>query len=114
MAATGGPVKAAIDFVNTGATASVGLECLAKAGRLVLVGVGGGQIELSLAGLIFRPRSIHGSVTGNPQDLRDVAALARDGRLKSIPITRMPKDRANEALQLLEAGQVRGRVVLVK
>ena len=112
MTATGGPVKAVIDFVNVGATASVGLECLAKSGRLVLVGVGGGQIELSLAGLIFRPRTIQGTVVGNPRDLRDVAALAREGRLKPIPVTRMPKSQATEALRLLEAGRVRGRIVL--
>ena len=112
MAATGGPVKAVIDFVNVGATASVGLECLAKAGRLVLVGVGGGQIELSLAGLIFRPRSIHGSVVGSRHDLHAVAALAREGRLQPIPITLMPKSRATEALRSLEAGRVRGRIVL--
>jgi alcohol dehydrogenase/propanol-preferring alcohol dehydrogenase len=112
MAATGGPVMAAIDFVNTGGTASVGLECLAKAGKLVLVGVGGGQIELSLAGLIFRPRTIQGTVTGNPQDLREVAALAREGRLKPIPLVLMPKAHATEALRMLEAGRVRGRIVL--
>lgn len=113
MAATGGPVKGAIDFVNVAGTASVALECLAKAGRLILVGVGGGHIELSLAGLIFRPRTVQGSATGNPQDLRDVAALAREGRLKPIPITRLPKDRANDAMRMLEHGQVRGRIVLV-
>jgi alcohol dehydrogenase/propanol-preferring alcohol dehydrogenase len=112
MAATGGPVMAAIDFVNTGGTASVGLECLAKAGKLVLVGVGGGQIELSLAGLIFRPRTIQGTVTGNPQDLREVAALAREGRLRPIPLVLMPKARATDALRMLEAGRVRGRIVL--
>ncbi len=91
----------------------MGLECLAKAGKLVLVGVGGGQIELSLAGMIFRPRTIQGTNTGNPQDLRDVAALAREGKLKPIPVTPMPKSQANEALHLLEEGKVRGRIVLV-
>ncbi len=113
MAATGGPVKAAIDFVNIGATAAVALECLIEGGKLVLVGVGGGHIELSLAGMIFRPRTIHGTKTGNPQDLRDVAALAREGKLKPIPVTPMPKSQANEALHLLEEGKVRGRIVLV-
>lgn len=113
MEVTGGPVKAVIDFVNIGATAAAGLECLSKAGKLVLVGVGGGQIELSLAGLIFRPRSIEGTVTGNPQDLRDVAALAREGKLRPIPVTRLPKAQANEALAMLHDGRVRGRMVLV-
>lgn len=111
--ATGGPVKAAMDFVNISSTASTGLEILAKDGRLVLVGVGGGELVLSLAGMIFRPRSVIGSMTGNPQDLREVAALAKAGKLKSLPITRMPKNQANEAVMALNEGRARGRIVLV-
>ncbi|MEI7783090.1 MAG: alcohol dehydrogenase [Betaproteobacteria bacterium] len=112
-AATGGPVKAAMDFVNISSTSATGLEILAKDGRLVLVGVGGGELVLSLAGMIFRPRSVIGSMTGNPQDLRDVAALAKAGKLKSLPITRMPKDQANAAVMALSEGRAVGRIVLV-
>jgi len=112
-AVTGGPVKAAMDFVNISSTSATGLEILAKDGRLVLVGVGGGELVLSLAGMIFRPRSVMGSMTGNPQDLRDVTALAKAGKLKSLPITRMPKDQANDALMTLNEGRAVGRIVLV-
>lgn len=112
LAATGGQVRAVIDFVNIGSTVQVGLELLQKGGKLVLVGVGGGDITLSLAGMIFRPRSIQGTATGNPQDLREVAALARSGKLKPIPVTVLPKDQANEALQMLNDGRVKGRMVL--
>jgi propanol-preferring alcohol dehydrogenase len=112
LEATGGPVKAVIDFVNISSTSEAGLECLAKAGKLVMVGVGGGELVISLASMIFRPRTIQGSATGNPQDLRDVLALARSGKLKPIPITLLPKNQVNEALHLLHEGQVRGRIVL--
>lgn len=112
LAVTGGPVKAAIDFVNASSTAQIGLELLQKNGKLILVGVGGGELVLSLAGMIFRPRTIQGSVTGAPGDLRQVAALAQAGKLKPIPLTRMPKDQANHALRLLEEGHVSGRIVL--
>lgn len=113
LAITETPVKAVIDFVNVGTTAQAGLELLKKGGTLVLVGVGGGELVLSLASMIFRPRTIRGSLTGNPQDLRDVAALARSGKLKPIPVNILPKARVNEALQQLNEGRVRGRVVLV-
>jgi alcohol dehydrogenase/propanol-preferring alcohol dehydrogenase len=113
LAAAGGALPAAIDFVNNGGTASLALECLAKGGKLVLVGVGGGDLQLSLAGLIFRPRSIIGSNTGSRQELRELIALARAGSLDSVPVTRMPKDAANRALELLKHGQVVGRLVLV-
>lgn len=112
LAVTGGPIMAVIDFVNINSTSQTGLELLAKGGKLILVGVGGGELMLSLAGMIFRPRTIQGSATGNPQDLREVAALARSGKLKPIPVTVMPKDEANAALRLLHDGAVNGRVVL--
>jgi propanol-preferring alcohol dehydrogenase len=112
LQATGGPVKAAIDFVNASSTAQLGLDCLAKGGKLVLVGVAGGELVISLAGLIFKPRTVQGSATGNPQDLRDVVALANAGKLKPIPLTILPKDQANAALTMLHDGQVRGRIIL--
>ena len=78
----------------------------------MLVGLGGGQLELSLAGFIFRPRSVIGTATGTPQDLRDVVALAREGKLRPIPVSVRPRSQANEALAELARGQVRGRIVL--
>ena len=54
-----------------------------------------------------------GSMTGNPQDLRDVVALAKSGKLKPLPFTRMPKDQANAAITALNEGRARGRIVLV-
>lgn len=112
LEATGGPVQAVIDFVNISSTSEVGLECLAKGGKLVMVGVGGGELVISLASMIFRPRAIQGSATGNPQDLREVVALARSGKLRPIPVTLMPKNQVNQAMKLLQDGQVRGRIVL--
>jgi alcohol dehydrogenase, propanol-preferring len=111
-AAAGGPLAYAIDFVNMRSTVAMAMECLGKNGKLVLVGVGGGDYSLSLAGMIFRPRSIVGTITGSRQDLRDVIALAQSGKLAPVPITCMPKDSANEALDLLHHGHVHGRLVL--
>lgn len=110
--AVGGPLHYAMDFVNNAKTARVALDSLAKGGKLVLFGVGGGAIDVALASLIFVPRSIIGTATGNLQDLKDVLALARSGKLKPIPIERVPADRANEALRRLHAGQATGRLVL--
>lgn len=110
--AAGGRLAGAIDFVNSERTAAPMLDALAKGGRLVLVGVAGGELPLSLSTLIFRPRSIIGSNTGNLADLRAVVELARQGRLKPLPLTLMPKDSVNQALSLLHDGKVTGRIVL--
>ena len=113
QAAAGGPVTAAIDFVNTSETARTGLDALAKGGRLVLVGVAGGELTLSLATMIFRAQSVLGSNTGTVADLRAVVALAQSGRLAATPVQDYPKDAANDALLNLQHGQVTGRAVLV-
>jgi alcohol dehydrogenase, propanol-preferring len=110
--AAGGPLLYALDFVNNRRTVDLALNCLSKTGKLVLVGVGGGDYPLSLAGMILKPRVIAGSITGSRQDLRDVIALAQSGKLAPVPIRCLPKDSVNEALDLLEEGKVTGRLVL--
>ena len=113
LQAAGGPVPAVLDFVNTSETAKAGLDALAKGGRLVLVGVAGGELTLSLAAMIFRAQSVVGSNTGTVADLRAVVALGRSGKLASTPVQEFPKDAANEALMKLHGGEVIGRAVLV-
>jgi propanol-preferring alcohol dehydrogenase len=113
VAAAGDQVKAVIDFVNIDATARSGFDALAKGGKFVAVGVGGGMITLSLSGMVFRGLSVAGSLTGSPQDLREVMVLANSGKLVPLPVTLLPSCEANAALSRLEAGTVTGRLVLV-
>ena len=80
---------------------------------MVLVGVAGGELTLSLATMIFRAQSVLGSNTGTVADLRAVVALAQSGRLAATPVQDYPKDAANDALLNLQHGQVTGRAVLV-
>ncbi len=108
----GGPPAGVIDLVNNGKTTALGLEVLGRGGKLVLVGVGGGEFPLSAAGMIFRPRSIIGSATGSLSDLAAVIELAKAGKLAPVPVQKMAKDQANEAIELLEHGKVTGRIIL--
>ena len=112
LAASGGPVLAVLDFVNGSSTAALAMGILVKGGRMVQVGVFGGQLTLSLIGLIFKAATVMGSNTGTPADLREVTRLARDGKLAPIPVTTMHRDEANEALGRLRDGRVTGRLVL--
>ena len=107
-----GPVSAALDFVGSDATVSTAMAILPKGGKLVLVGIGGGELTLSVAGTIFRSQTVQGSLTGTIQELRDVLDLARQGKLAPTPVREMPKHLVNEVMQRLEQGQVTGRVVL--
>ena len=113
LAVTGGLVPAVLDFVNISQTAANGFALLDKGGTLVVVGVSGGELTLSLAAMVFRAHTVVGSNTGSLKDLRAVVKLAQEGKLVPTPVTLCPKDHANEAMLELKAGHVTGRTVLV-
>jgi alcohol dehydrogenase len=52
-------------------------------------------------------------MTGTLAEARELMALARAGRIASIPISERPLAAAQSALDDLRAGRVHGRVVLV-
>ena len=106
------PVGAVLDFVGSDSTARTGLAVLPKGGTLVLVGIGGGELTLSVAGTIFRAHAIRGSLTGSIAELRAVIALAQAGTLAPTPVEDMPKHRVNHVMAALDAGRVTGRIVL--
>ena len=112
VAATVGKVPAALDMVNNDHTARAALDSLDKGGTLVLVGVSGGELNISLATMIFMGWSIHGNLTGTPGDLQAVLELANSGKLAPTPVQLCPADHANQAMMDLKDGKVTGRAVL--
>lgn len=104
-----GPFAAALDFLNSPVTARLGLECLAKNGKLVLVGVGNGEIPLSLPSMVFSCKTVRGTNSGTLQELRGVVELANCGELNPVPITLMDKSLTNEPMSMLHDGKVVGR-----
>lgn len=114
LSAVGGPVLGVIDFVNNPQTFSTALASLAKGGKMVQVGVMGGEMKLPLAMMIFKAATILGNNTGNLADLREVVHLAKGGKLMPIPVQRIPWDNAREAITQLQEGKVIGRLVLVR
>jgi len=105
-------VAAAIDFVGSAATASLGLEALRKGGRYVICGLYGGELVHPLPPIAQRAIGIIGSYTGSLQELKEVVALAKKGKIRPSPVQTRPADEANAALEDLKAGRVVGRVVL--
>ncbi len=112
MAAAGGPVRAVIDLVNGTATARFAFGALTKGGRLVQVGLFGGDMTVALPIMAMRELTIGGSYVGNPKELRELVALAQTGALQPLPYSTVPMPEANDALMRLRAGKVTGRVVL--
>ncbi len=112
VAACGGQPRAVIDLVNGTATARFAFDALAKGGRLVQVGLFGGEITLPLPPMAMRELTVGGSYVGNPKQLRELVALAQTGKLDALPVQSVPMATANEALMRLRAGKVTGRLVL--
>ena len=46
------------------------------------------------------------------QDLKEVVALARQGKIKPTPTKAVPVAEINQSMDLLRAGKVSGRIVL--
>lgn len=113
VAACGGPPVAIIDLVNGSATARAAHAALAKGGKLVMVGLFGGELNLALPFMPMRALTIQGSFVGSPGDLRELVTLAQGGALPPLPIETLPQREADAALHRLKAGDVTGRLVLV-
>jgi len=103
---------AAIDFVGSPATAALGIAALRKGGRYVLCGLYGGELTHPLPPIAQRAIGIVGSYVGSLQELKEVVALAKKGKLKPMPVETRPAADVNGALEDLKAGRVVGRVVL--
>jgi alcohol dehydrogenase, propanol-preferring len=112
MEAAGGPVLAVIDLVNGTATARFAFGALRKGGKLVQVGLFGGELMLALPLMAMRALTVQGSYVGSVKDLRALVALAQKGDVQPLPVATVPQSQAYDALMRLRDGKVTGRLVL--
>ncbi|MBF6330076.1 NAD(P)-dependent alcohol dehydrogenase [Nocardia transvalensis] len=108
--------EAVFDFVGIDATAKLAVETVAPNGAYRMVGIGGGDPELT-AGPAGGPgwpwgASVRKSLAGTKRDLLESLALARSGKLR-VQVERFDLDDGPEAFARLDNGKVRGRAVLV-
>jgi len=103
-------MDAVLDFVGSDSTLALAAASLRAGGDLVMVGSGGGRLTVGK----HLPAGTRVSVPfwGTRPELREVVALARDGRLR-VAVEEFPLSAASEALARLRAGAIRGRAVLV-
>jgi alcohol dehydrogenase, propanol-preferring len=111
-AAAGGGVWAAIDFVGNEQTARLGVDSLVKGGRLIVVGLFGGEITLSLPMIPIRAMTVQGSYTGSLSELEELVKLVRNKPLPLVPTKTVRLEQAQQVIADLKAGKVVGRRVL--
>jgi D-arabinose 1-dehydrogenase-like Zn-dependent alcohol dehydrogenase len=108
---TAGALYGAVDFVGSTATAELALGALRKGGKLILIGLFGGEIALSIGATILGAITVQGSHLGSVSELQEVVAVARAGKIQPIPIETRPLADVSRTLDELKAGSVIGRVV---
>lgn len=101
-----------VDFVNAPPTVKTGLAVLRKRGNLILVGLFGGSLELSLVTIPLKSITIQGAYTGNYDDMVELLDLARKGTINPVISKRYTLGEANTALDDLKERKIIGRAVI--
>ncbi|HET7389479.1 MAG TPA: alcohol dehydrogenase [Nitrososphaeraceae archaeon] len=103
---------AVIDFVNASKTVETDMQFLRRRSRLVLVGLFGGELKLSLVSMPTRAYRLIGSYTGTLNDMVELVSLAGRGVIKPVVSNRFKLDQATEALTMLKNGKIIGRGII--
>src|ERR671936_419368 len=89
---------AIIDFVNASKTVETDMQLLRRRGKLVLVGLFGGELKLSLITMPTRAYKIIGSYTGSISEMIELVSLAKREVIRPIISNRLKLNQATEAL----------------
>jgi D-arabinose 1-dehydrogenase-like Zn-dependent alcohol dehydrogenase len=110
---SGEGVDVVIDNVGSEASLQQAFRLVRPGGRIVGVGYGVDEsIVLPTARFVLEEVELVGSRYVALDELERAIALVADGRVQTIVDRVLPLERANEALEALEAGDVVGRIVL--
>jgi len=105
-------VDSIIDFVNAPPTVKMDLSLIRKRGNIILVGLFGGSVELSLVSIPLKAITIQGAYTGNYNDMLELIKLAQRGVINPIVSKHYKLDDANTALDDLKNRKIIGRAVI--
>jgi NADPH:quinone reductase-like Zn-dependent oxidoreductase len=90
------------------------LRSLGVQGRLVSYGAtAGAQVQVDLRHVFWKQLSLLGSTMGRPEEFRRVMGLVFEGVMAPVIHQVFPLEEARAAHELLEAGEVFGKLVLV-
>jgi len=111
---TGGMgVSVVFDHVG-GDTWKKSIECLARGGRMVTLGLTSGPTsEVDVRRVYQDQLSILGTYAFPKEMLVQVLGLAADGKLRPQTFREMPLSSARKAHELLESREIQGKIVLV-
>jgi alcohol dehydrogenase, propanol-preferring len=110
---TNGGAEAVIDLVGASRTVQLGLDSLRKGGKLIIVGLFGGDITVPTPSFPLRAISMQGSYVGSLTEMAELLDLVRRKGAPDLPVGKRPLAAVNDALEELKSGKVVGRLVLM-
>jgi D-arabinose 1-dehydrogenase-like Zn-dependent alcohol dehydrogenase len=108
---TGG-LAGLVDFVGAESTLNPAISTMRQAGKIVVVGLMGGALQVPIPFLPWKALTIQGTYVGSLQEARELLALAQQTDLPPIRMEQRPLSAASDALERLRQGAIVGRVVL--
>jgi D-arabinose 1-dehydrogenase-like Zn-dependent alcohol dehydrogenase len=111
--ATKGGAWAVIDLVGAARTVQLALDSIVKGGKVIVVGLFGGDVTIPTPFLPLRAMSIQGSYVGSLTEMGELLDLVRRKGAPDLPIGTRPLAAVNDALNELKEGKVVGRLVLM-
>ena len=111
--ATKGGAWAVIDLVGAARTVQLALDSIVKGGKVIVVGLFGGDVTIPTPFLPLRAMSIQGSYVGSLTEMGELLDLVRRKGAPDLPIGTRPLAAVNDALNELKDGKVVGRLVLM-
>jgi propanol-preferring alcohol dehydrogenase len=106
-----GKYDAVIDFVGADATMAAAASSIDRQGIIVVVGLWGGRIEFGV-GVMPSEAVLTTSIWGSLDELKELLDFAQAHPLQHSVET-LPLEKAQHAHDLLRAGNIKGRAVLV-
>ena len=110
--ATGGGAWAVIDFVGAGPTVKLGVDATIKGGKVIVVGLYGGDVVVPTPFFPMKALTIQGSYVGSLNEIAELLDLVNSKGAPDVPVATRPLDQVNAALNDLRAGKVIGRLVV--
>jgi NAD+-dependent secondary alcohol dehydrogenase Adh1 len=108
---TSGGADVVLDFVAEQGAENAGFAMTRAGGSYYVIGYGG-TLTVPTLDIISTERNIVGNIVGTYNELVELMALAESGKV-TLHTSTYPLDAAVDAIQDLDAGQVRGRAILV-
>ena len=111
---TEGGATSVIDYAGAEASVKFGFNLFGfkKNGLFILVGMLGGKYEVQLPLMTLSTRTMKGCYLGSIDEMGELMDLVRAGKIDPVPVESRPASEANEALQDLKSGKIKGLVCL--